>query len=419
MSKRNFPKFIDAFMEYSKNVGAPDKFLLWSAISGIAAAMERKTWVHYNGIQVIYPNLYVMLIADSGIAKKSTATKPIMEIIGEVDGIAKMSTQMSGASLIQQLAQAGDEKTFEFQGIKYKNSSLFAFSSEAKVTIGGKSGLEGVQELLTDLYDCGRTNIWSEKNAWDKQTLSGGKVEIFNPCLNFLACSTPAWLNDSIGRSGIEGGFASRVLFINQRERVDSGGWLDDAEIVKKADDTRKLLVEDLKAINALQGVYKTTIGWKDCYNSILADVNKKIDKGGEMKSYYSRKMWHLLKLSQILAADQSDAMFLTPKHLEYANELLSSIETDMYSAFSMQGENKQLASFTFCWEVIRRKQRWSRGAILSCVFKHATSSQLDDHLRTLISMGKIRFDTKAVGGIFYDVIDNTPLGRQHEQTQT
>lgn len=414
--KRNFPNgFIQAFLEYSKNVGAPERFLLWSAISGVSAALERKTWVHYNGIQVIYPNLYVMLIADSGIAKKSTATRPIMEIIGGVDGVSKMSTVMSGASLVNQLSEAGNAKTFDFGGIKYKNSSLFAFSSEAKVTIGGKSGLEGVQELLTDLYDCGRTNIWSEKNAWDKQTLSGGKIEIFNPCLNFLACSTPSWLNDSIGRSGIEGGFASRVLFINQKERVDDSGWLDEEELTDKPDDIRKLLIEDLNSINKLQGVYKTAKGWKEAYNSIKIDTNDKMDMGGEMKAYYSRKMWHLIKLSQVLAADQSNELILTPDHLNAANELLMKIEPDMYSAFSMQGENKQLASLTFCWELIRRKKQWLRQGILAVVFKHASSAQLDDHLRTLIAMGKINVIFRKDLPSIYEVIDNSPLGRQNE----
>ena len=411
-ASRNFPQgFISAFLEYSKNVGAPHKFLLWSAISGVSAALERKTWVHYNGIQVIYPNLYIMLIADSGIAKKSTATRPIMEIIGGVDGIAKMSTQMSGASLVDQLSKAGDAKTFEFGGIKYKNSSLFAFSSEAKVTIGGKSGLEGVQELLTDLYDCGRTNIWSEKNAWDKQTIGGGKTEIFNPCLNFLACSTPSWLNDSIGRSGIEGGFASRVLFITQKERGQSQGWLDDEEITEKTDEVRKLLIEDLKRINSLKGAYKTSVGWKATYNELQADTDRHIDLGGDMKAYYSRKMWHLLKLSQVLAADQSDVLILTPDHLLAANDLLGSIESEMYAAFPMSGENKQMPAMTYVWDVMRKRSRWSRGELQNKVLKHAGPYQLNEFLRAFSDMGKARYDAKAIGGAFWDVIDNTPLG--------
>ncbi len=196
--KRNFPDgFIRAFLDYSKNVGAPHKFLLWSAISGVSAALERKTWVCYDGENVIYPNMYIMLIADSGIARKSTSTRPIIEIACQVPNIRMMPTQLSAASLITELKEAGDNKTFEFDGVKYPNSSVYSYSSEASATIGEKSGLDGIQVLLTDLYDCGKINLWNNKTpAWDKKTVGGGKTDIFNPCLGMLHCSTSQWLRE-------------------------------------------------------------------------------------------------------------------------------------------------------------------------------------------------------------------------------
>ena len=199
-----------------------------------------------------------------------------------------MSTQLSAASLVEQLRAAGEEKTFEFDGVKYKNSSLFAYSSEAKVTIGDQKGLSGIQELLTDFYDCGDPNIWSDKKGWNKSTISGGNITVFNPCLSLLACSTPSWLNEAIGKSGIEGGFASRVIFVTQKEREKSSvGWLDDED--HPEDDPsgmRKLLVEDLSKISKLKGRYKTQVGWKEAYNKLQKEVDERIDQETEMKSY-------------------------------------------------------------------------------------------------------------------------------------
>lgn len=410
-SKRNFPSFIDGFLEYSKNVGAPHKFLLWSAISGISAALERKTWLKYNGVQVIYPNTYIMLIADSGIAKKSTATRALTEILYELDDLRFMSTQLSAASLVEQLKDAGDAKTFEFEGIKYKNSSLFAYSSEAKVTIGGKSGLEGVQELLTDFYDCGDPNIWSDKKGWSKKTVGGGSTTIYNPCLNLLACSTPAWLNEAIGKSGVEGGFASRVIFVTQKEREQkSVGWLDEEDCSHTVSDkTKKLLVQDLIQINKIQGRYKTVSGWKETYNEMQVEVDNMIDRGGDMKSYYSRKLWHCMKLAQILAADQSNELIVGPSHLIAAKELLETIEPDMYSAFSMRGENKLLVSLNLVWEIMRKKNEWRKQELTTATFRHANSSQLDEHLRTLTQMGKVIAVMKNQN-VFYGVVDKRPL---------
>jgi hypothetical protein len=415
VSKRNFNRFTEAFLEYSQHVGAPKKFLLWSAISGISSCLERKTWINYNGVQVIYPNTYIMLIADSGIAKKSTATRALTEILYEVDGLHCMSTQLSAASLVEQLRDAGESKTFEFNGVKYKNSSLFAYSSEAKVMLGDANGIKGIQELLTDFYDCGDPNIWSVKKGWNKKTLSGGHITIYNPCLNLLACSTPTWLNEAVGKSGVEGGFASRVLFVTQKERAgESPGWLDESEHGndKAPVDTRRKLVEDLNQIAKIQGQYKTTKGWKETYNRIQKEVDAKIDEGGDMKSYYSRKMWHLLKLAQILAADQSSDLIVTPKHLEFAVELLADIEPDMYYAFSMKGENRALASLSLVWEIMRKRTSWRKNDLVSSTFKHAMPTQLSEHLRALTDMGKIKLHASPGGGIAYIVLDNTPLGR-------
>jgi hypothetical protein len=311
MSKRNHESFTQAFMDYSKAVGAPDKFLLWSAISGIAGCLERRTWITYNNIQVIYPNLFVMLIADSGIANKSTATRPIMDLLYNVETLNFMSAQMTAAALIAQLQRAGDSKEFELKGIKYKNSSVFSYSSEAKVTLGDNKAFSGIQELLTDFYDCGDPSTWSDRKGWTKHLVSTGEQVVFNPCLNLLYCSTPVWLLEALGKSGIEGGFASRCIFIHQKERHKANQeWLDEEDQVvnKEISDMRSSLIHDLKIIASMRGEFKPVKGFKDVYNRFLKERNDKLDRADnpQMQPYYARRMWHLLKLTQILAANES-----------------------------------------------------------------------------------------------------------------
>lgn len=407
---RNFPSFIEAFLEYNKHLGVSNKFLLWSAISGIAGCLERRTWVVYNNVQVIYPNMFIMLIADSGIANKSTAGRTITELLYEVEGLDFMSTQMSGASLVKQMADVGNRKTFEFEGVVYKNSSLYSYSAEAKVTLGDSKGLNGVQELLTDFYDCGEPNIWHTKKGWNKQTLSGGDITIFNPCLNLLYCSTPTWLMEALGKSGIAGGFASRVLFVTEKERFRGNqGWVDEDEIQTTNSEMRSKLIEDLTQVSKLAGRYKTTKGFKEKYNEILKQRNESLDADpkGDMASYYSRKMWHCMKLAQVLAADQSNELILTPDHLQAAKDLLEQLEPDMYSSFATTGENKNLVSFSKSWEVIRAKKSWTKQDLMKATYKHATGAQLDEHLRTLFAMSKITYVAVEAK---YLVTDPSPL---------
>lgn len=411
--KRNFPNgFISAFLEYNKNMGVPEKFLLWSAISGIAGCLERRVWTVYNNSIKIYPNLFVMLISDSG-GRKSTASGAMMNLMYEhSDKLTFMSNQTSGASLLSQLKRAGDKKIFEFEGVSYKNSSVFSYSSEAANTIGQSKGMNGVQELLTDLYDNGDPNEWSIKKAWTKETLSGGEIQIFNPCLNLLYCSTPSWLMTSLGPNAVSGGFASRILFINQKEmhNTNNGMIEDDGVMDNSSKKERAMLIADLGSIIAMKGEYKRAKGFSISYNKKLIETNEKISSSGDMAPYYKRKMWYLLKLSQIIAADQSNVMEFHTGHFETAIELLEKLEKDMYWAFPMHGENKNLASLTYVWDTIKKKPRWEKREIIAKTFRNAGPAQLNEHLSVLQSMGKIRFDIHAKGGLFYDVIDTTPL---------
>lgn len=408
---RKNKSFIEAFMSHNANLGVPEKFLLWSAISGIAGCLERRTWVNFNGLQVVYPNLFIMLIAKSG-GRKSTAAGAVMKLLYEVEGLNFMSNQTSGASLLTQMQRVGNKKTFEFLGEKYKSSSVFSYSSEAANTIGQTKGMNGVQELLTDLYDNGDPNIWTTKKAWTKETLSGGEVEIFNPCLNILYCSTPTWLMKSIGSDAIAGGFASRILFINQKEMHDTTqGWIDEEEQKSAVDlKERDGLIHDLRQIATIKGKYQAKKGFKEVYNEILKNTSAKIKIGGEMEAYYKRKMWYCMKLAQILSADKSNDLVIEVKELERANELLETLESDMYWAFSVQGENKNLASLLLIWEIMRKKQKWAKTSLVSATFKHASANQMDDHIRTLAGMGKIKAHFNAAG-TFYEILDNGTLG--------
>ena len=400
MSTRNFPNFIEAFCDYTTLMGAPTKFFQWSAVAGIAACLERRTWVVYNGSQIIYPNMYIMLIAESGIANKSTATQPIIGMLKEIPSIYFLSTQMSTASLISQFQTAGVEKRFEHLGEKFCNSSLFSYSSEAATTIGDNKALGDIQVLLTDFYDCGTPNIWTNAGSWSKNLVSTGTQTIYNPCLNILYCSTPTWLLKSIGRQGIAGGFASRFIFVNQFERHQANlEWLEDDEITSDSKHMRSKLIADLTQMTRLRGTYKVGKGFKDVYNKLLKERNQKVDQGGDMQSYYSRKMWHLLKMSQILTANETNEMIIKPETLEKANEMLVAVEANMYEPF-VKSELSISAFTRSVWKFCQSKganTKVTRREITTQFLDRLNSpKQLDDALQLLSTMQKIRLDTSA-----------------------
>ena len=77
--ERVFPDWIDQYMEYARASASPKIYHIWTALSALASAVQRKVWWDWEYAK-LYPNLYIFLTGESG-SKKGTAlgiAKPIM-----------------------------------------------------------------------------------------------------------------------------------------------------------------------------------------------------------------------------------------------------------------------------------------------------------------------------------------------------
>ncbi len=403
LMSRNFPSFIDEFIRYATSSGSPEKYAKWCAISAISAALERKCWI-WLGDKPIFPNQYILLVGGSGTRKSATADL-ITDIIYELDDIAFMPSQMTAAALILSITDAGDEKKFNYNGVDYKHSGLFAYASEAATMLKDN---EQLQEILTDFYGCGTPTFWSNKHGWIKRTVGNGKSVVFNPCLNFLGCSTAEWLNDIIGEKSIKGGFIPRFLLVQHKEQAKASGWKTQ-DIKSQQRSTKPKLIQDLNKIHKISGEFIPDHTFKEVFDAFEKSVVEKINREDDKQPFYNRKIVHCLKVAMAICADQSESMTITGNHLAKAIEYVTSIEEDMYDCFYGKGPNKTLGSLIDCWEIIRKKQVWKKSEILNATIRKCSPAELDSHLRTLFEMKKIKADMSE-GLIKYVVTDNSPV---------
>lgn len=347
---RHYPNFIEAFMEYTKYVEAPEKFLRWSVISVIAGALERKVWINFKDQLACYPNHFICLIGDPGLTKKSSSSRQATGLLQEVEPVSFCGTQMTTAGLIDELREVGSSKKFDYLGKVYSNSSVYIYSSEAAVTLKGDMQNMLIQNL-TDLYDCGPEG-WNTKAAWTKR-LKNEETKIFNPCINLLACSTPIWLVDSIGKDNLDSGFASRIIFVVQKGTPERDfGW----QKVPSMRGMKPKLIEDLTEIAFLQGEFSVTPEFKETFD--LIDRDNKIfllaNPGHLMTGYYARKPWHILKLSQVLSASKSNSMQLDSEDLLEARKVVEGLEKDMLGAFSSATMTESSKLLARVWNKVR-----------------------------------------------------------------
>ncbi len=208
MSKRNFPDFLSAYLEFSRDGFCPDQFHFWTGISAVSGALERKVWVT-RGAKRVFPNTYVLLIARPGVGKSSAGEigVSLLRRLGtEENRIRFIADQNSQASFISQFAGFN---TFYGGNKEHTHASRYFFASEGSNSLSEIKGGGSILPVLTDFYDC--------PSEWNKN-LKMSDERLFNVSCSMLACATFAFLNELIPQREVEGGFASRLMFIVQDE---------------------------------------------------------------------------------------------------------------------------------------------------------------------------------------------------------
>jgi hypothetical protein len=196
--RRHFPNFLTAYREYTKNHEATAKVHMWTAISTLAAALERKVWLE-RAYYKVFPNLFMFIIGQPGLVKKSTSTAIGVDLLRDLPTLKLMAERVTASSLIESMSRAQD--SFPIGEVQVKHSSVFCYASELTVFMEEVAG--NTVDLLTTFYDCQPND--SEK-PWTYESRMHGQVKVYGPCLNLLGCSTPAWLKRAVPLSKWRGG---------------------------------------------------------------------------------------------------------------------------------------------------------------------------------------------------------------------
>ena len=102
---RNYPNWIDAYLDYSKHSEAPKNFHLWTAVSVIAGALRRHVWLDMKYFQWT-PNMYIIFVAPPGIVSKSTTANIGMDLLRQVEGVKFGPDAVTWQALVHELQES-------------------------------------------------------------------------------------------------------------------------------------------------------------------------------------------------------------------------------------------------------------------------------------------------------------------------
>lgn len=325
---RKLPNWISGFMRYTLNTEPPTLFRKWTAISCVAAAMQRKCYIEWGTAMTFYPNFFIVLVGPSATGK-GTAMNPGLEILEEIPGIHLAAQATSLQALVRKLKNTNLTDIDLETGQQAYHSSLTIFSEEFTVFLGYNN-----KELIAALcnwYDCRR--------KWSYETISRDKEEITGVWVNLIGGTTPDLIQSSLPIESIGGGLTSRIIFVYEEKKEKL---VTHPIQTSEEKELFQLLVHDLEKISMLSGRYGFTKSFSDLWGDWCVDAEANPPFADpKFDGYNGRRRTHLMKLTMIMsAAHGNNGLVLTRDDLEEAIITLKEVENKMGLVFRGVGRS-------------------------------------------------------------------------------
>lgn len=322
--------WIDSYLISTERSEPHELYRRWTAISVLAAAMQRRCSLQWVGAGRFFPNMYIVLIGPPA-ARKGTALGQGKDILN-LAGVSVQADTTTCQSLIKSVAEAG-VPCQSFSGATSAHSSVTVYSAELTVFLG--YGNTELLTLLTDWFDC--------PDKWEYKTKNSGHDVVVNLFFNLIGATTPSLMSASMPQQTIGSGLGSRICFIYQPRAAKK---IANPQATPEEMAMKSVLVEDLQQIMLMKGEYKPTKDFLEKYRQWYEVDSTKdpILKDPKFETYAARRQVHLLKLSMIMSASRGDSYVLDGADFDKALRTLKEAEHFMPNALAGTGAAEDAA---------------------------------------------------------------------------
>ena len=181
----------------------PEIYNFWAAVSLIAATVEDRVWYQKFKHEMIFPNLYIMLVGPSGLGK-GTAISHAVRMVECAINVNKFRGKVTSAHLIDHLGKP----TVDEWGMKtIAKPKLWLIMDELQNDVSSNPKMvEEFIYLMTELYTASNYKIQTG-------TRTHGEVNIERPILNWLAGTNEDDLREILNMRLLKNGFSARICF--------------------------------------------------------------------------------------------------------------------------------------------------------------------------------------------------------------
>ena len=381
--------FMKAFAHHCEVSEIPPRFAIWTALTGISAALGRRVWLPM-GTFTIYPNMYVLLVAGSGRCRKSVALDQLSPFVEALDPPLNMVSQkLTAEALIDALLDGRAELVDAQTGETTIVHEAFLHADEFSHFLNAQTYEHGIGPMLTNAADGRRIEY---------RTKARGKELVRAPCLTILGATTVEWIRSAIPASAVGGGLTSRFLFVYEAKPPKPVAFPQRPSI-----DTE--LSQAFASIHQTAGVASMTPKACEIYESHYDRwVDSPLFLNPHLTGYASRRYVHALRLAMLLAVSETPLHppIIDAHHVRGAELLLSDIEPGMPRVLTLiTSSAKGALGETLLTYLDGTPQGLTREELLQTVAHSLSFREFLDILETLVQSGKVVRQDSPRGAVF------------------
>ena len=281
--------WIRQVVEAHKDSEAPERFFYWAAIASMSAVIKKNIWMNRGGFYKLYPNIYVFIIAKSGM-KKGIPVNLTKKLVEKAECTRIIAGRTSVPRAIYDL---GKMKTNENGNISKKAQALIHSGVLASFIVKDLDGLK----ILTDLY-----NTHEHEEKWENSLKGTGVDTLLEPCITLIGATNDDHFAETIPKSDVKGGFIARTFIVYSADRGTPNSLVDDSLSLV---DLNTFCSLSQRIRSKLKGEFKWTKESGDWYRDWYMEFMKNLPEHDDT-GYYNRVGDHIIKVGMLLSLSRT-----------------------------------------------------------------------------------------------------------------
>lgn len=311
MSERKLSDWLESYLIYTEKQESPEKLHFWVGLSVLSAALKRQVWID-KGYYKLYSNIYVLLVAESAMLRKSTAMDIGVKLVRDaVPDLYYISGSMTPEGLLKHMNRV---KVVSNETGK----PLVQYDSHVLIHADELAELFGFDRQRASRFTILLTKIYGAQTEHTHTLATEGQLLLRNLYPTLLAGTDPR--NLKVLPEEAVAGLIGRLVFVTASEKRKPIAWPHPTD-----DDARlyDLLKYDLHTISQLRGEISITPDAHARFEDWYVHHATTKEEDSRLDAFRERCHDTALKLAILLSVSRCDDLVLTDNHMERGIEYI------------------------------------------------------------------------------------------------